>query len=118
MTRMTKIKEENQLVVGKPFAATDVQELVRSRPFEFLGQVQAIADSLGPGRAVELDSGLVTEHAARKYLSLLAGKDPRYGRFIVRTAPNPSGRRRVFITFPQPVIIAAGNGGSDESYRP
>lgn len=116
---MTKIKDENQLVVGKPFAATAVQKLVRSRPFEFLQQVQAIVDKLAPGRAIELDSRLVTEHAARKYLSLLAGKNPRYGQFVVRTAPNPSGRRRVFLTYPRPISIAASNGqGSDEGSRP
>ena len=122
MTRMTKIKEQNQLVVGKPFEATAVQKLVRSRPFEFLEQVQAIVDKLAPGRAIELDSGLVTEHAARKYLGILASKDPSYSHFVARTAPRPSpgGRRRVFITYPPNVSVAVGNGdpGSDGEVRP
>ena len=120
MTRMTKIKEQNQLVVGKPFAATAVQKLVRSRPFEFLEPVKVIVDNLGPGQAIELDSGLVSEHAVRKYLSILAGKDPRYGQFIVRTSPNPGRRRRVFLTYPVNISVAADNGdhGSDEGSRP
>src|SRR2546428_12863834 len=107
---MTKINDQNPLVVGKPFAATAVHKLVRSWPFEFLEQVQAIADNLEPGRAVELDSGLVSEHAVRKYLGILAGKDRHYADFIIRTAPNPGGRRRGFITYPVNISNAAGHG--------
>ncbi len=103
---MKKSQDGNPgLVVGKPFAATSVP--TRSRPFEFLEQVQVVVDKLAPGLAVELDSSKVTEHAARKYLSILAGKDPHYGDFIVRTAPNPGGRRRVFITYPGGISINA-----------
>src|SRR5437879_5048826 len=96
------------LVVGKPFSITGVP--TRSRPMEYLNEFQALLDELPSGRAVELDAARVTEHRARKYLQILTGKDRCYAEFVVRTASSSSPRRRVFITRPTSIVIAAANG--------
>src|SRR5213596_36769 len=100
------------IAVQKPFALTGLP--TRSRPMEFLAEFQALLDKLPQGRVVELDSAKITEHRARKYLAIMASKDPRYGDFLLRTGPSSTGlgRRRVWITNPASqatTIIRAGN---------
>src|SRR5207245_8918613 len=84
----------------------------RSAPMQYLAEVQAIADKLTAGSAVELNAELLSEHTVRKYLASLGEKDPSYREFVVRTASSvsPSGRRRLFITRLGGISIAAANG--------
>lgn len=109
------MKKADPIVLGKSFAVAGIPG--RSAPMQYLAEVQAIADKLPAGRAVELNAELLSEHTVRKYLAILAEKDPLYREFLVRTASGISatGRRRLFIARGGGISMAGGNGdqGSD-----
>lgn len=104
------MKKTDQIVLGKSFAVAGIPG--RSAPMQYVAEVKAIADTLPAGRAVELNAELLSEHTVRKYLAILAEKDPSYREFVVRTASSTSatGRRRLFIAKLGGASVAASNG--------
>jgi hypothetical protein len=68
----------------------------RSKPGDFFSDFEVAMKRIPPGHVVEIDAAKVTEHRARRYLAILAMKDPRYHEFTVRTAAGDV-RRRVFV---------------------
>jgi len=116
----SKLKKADVITLGKPFGAAGIPG--RSGPMQFLTEVQTIADKLPEGSAIELNAEVLSEHTVRKYLSILAEKNPSYKQFLVRTAGGTSaaGRRRLFLARLGNASIVAGNGhqGSDEGPKP